>query len=445
VNRDRAAAGERHALGQFAGQEASRLGGEHGEQLGGQVDLAHLGKTPPAPGEHRREPGLVHLGPVRVREERPRQLEARTEGIEPGGVDGSGEVARPERIGQHRLGRFRGLGGGAPLLEGHRAIGESRQSLDTPRVLGEDEAVLVGQLFGEELEEPLGLDRAGHPDPHLGATRTGALLGIEREEQRRLLDHARRIEDCAPSSGEDQLRSMRFSAAGDAVGEAGEEREEQAVLALGRRSSMRAVQRARELPCGALHRLRGPAACSLPGAERLHLLQHVRAGAQGRHGPPRVPQARAGSRRPLGEDRGRAGRLGCDAAALALDQDSPQSGMHREGEEPPPELGEGSIRRTSTEAGQEVFRCLQRRGRGCLEPAEGARIGRAGSGEREHGFREVGAGDLREISLGPPVEVRCGVQPEADPGAGAARASASLRRAGLADGLDAQRGQPAPG
>ncbi len=114
-------------------------------------------------------------------------------------------LPRPDGLGEDRLHRLGRLGRHPPLLEGDRAVGEPGEPLDALRVLGEHQAVLVGQLPGEEVQQPLGLDGAGHADAHLGSAGAGALLGIERQEQHRLLDHAHRVEHRAASTREDQV------------------------------------------------------------------------------------------------------------------------------------------------------------------------------------------------------------------------------------------------
>ena len=92
--------------------------------------------------------------------------------------------------------------------------------------------------------------------------------------------------------------------------------------------------------------------------------------------------------------------------------------MHREGEETPPEGRERPIRATGAERGR-------RRG---LEPAERPGVGDADGSEGEHGLGQVGAGDLRRVPLGAPLEVSLRVEAETDAGAGAPGPASPLDR-----------------
>src|SRR5262249_46303050 len=137
--------------------------------------------------------------------------------------------------------------------------------------------------------------------------------------------------------------------------------------------------------------------------------------------------AAAGSRVGPGAGAGGAPSAGRTAAARSVSRPTPRRSTptrvppSREctanGRSRRPRTG-GPPWRARAGAGEGPLAGLERGRGGRHEPAEGARVRRAGSGEGEDGLGEVGAGDLRQGGIGSPLEVGGGVEAEADAGAG---------------------------
>jgi hypothetical protein len=120
---------------------------------------------------------------------------------------------------------------GARFVEHERAITEDSARFDAPASRCNGERLLFDDALEEELEQPIGFDRAREPHDRARAAFVEAIFGVDRDDQIAGAHPARLGEDRAAAVREDHLdarargRALGPAQPADTVGVAGEDRD----------------------------------------------------------------------------------------------------------------------------------------------------------------------------------------------------------------------------
>jgi len=149
----------------------------------------------------------VHLSAVERRDPRLGTVlgDQRDPRLQPGELIGIGDPLRVLEQDARRIRKLRLAGQGAASPRAPAGRRPGGEDLDALARSLPDELRFFAQALGMQIEEPAGVERAGHPHRHARAAAVAALLGVHRHQELRLADRAIGGEPRRASGGEQDI------------------------------------------------------------------------------------------------------------------------------------------------------------------------------------------------------------------------------------------------